>query len=329
MNERVRSPCIRDAGCHPSPSLRDHLFGPRDTCHEEENQRCRDQQYQPRFAVPDEDRDAEREENDRQQIGHYQQQNIVYCAYVRDSEEPREEAQQDCRQTEICKEARACAPDERSKSITFFILFSGSSAKHTDTEEKGLMQDQHQYRRDEERTVTAGGREERRLMIRGVLHKRPSELLIHTHLFVAVDLDITHGLQHDLVAGEIDRLHIEERRHVAIERYMRLSKRVRQLLGEVTREIDDTVYLLVTQQLLRLRHRGAGVRQFNIRRGVPSMQKLAALRRIAQIDYRNRHIVDLLIPIERLVNQRIRQRGDNKNDDHTRVPEDALKFRDK
>ena len=160
------------------------------------------------------------------------------------------------------------------------------------------MQDQHQYRRDEERTITAGGRKERRLMIRGVLHKRPSELLIHTHLFVTVNLDITHRLQHHLVTGEIDRLHIEERRHIAEKRYMRLSKRVRQLLGEVTREIDDTVYLLVTQQLLRLRHRGAGVRQFDIRRCAPPMKKLTALRAVTQVHHSHGDIRDLLIPID-------------------------------
>jgi hypothetical protein len=71
------------------------------------------------------------------------------------------------------------------------------------------------------------------------------------------------------------------------------------------------------------------MREFNIRRGVPSMEERAALRRIAQIDYRYRDVAYLFIPIERLVNQRIYKRCNNKNDHHTRVPEDALKFRDK
>jgi len=59
------------------------------------------------------------------------------------------------------------------------------------------------------------------------------------------------------------------------------------------------------------------------------MEERAALRRIAQIDYRYRHIVDLFIPIERFVNQRISQRSDDKNDHYARIAEDALKFRDK
>ena len=85
------------------------------------------------------------------------------------------------------------------------------------------MKDQHQHRRDEERTVSAGGGEERCFVIRCVLDKRPSKLLIHTHIFVTVNLDIAHGLQHDLVATEIDAFHIKERGHVAVKRYMCLA----------------------------------------------------------------------------------------------------------
>ena len=86
MYEGVRAPCIRDEIREVTPCVRYHLFGPRDTCHKEEYERRRDEQNESRFAVSDEDGDAEREENDCQQIGHDQQQDIVYCAYVRDSE---------------------------------------------------------------------------------------------------------------------------------------------------------------------------------------------------------------------------------------------------
>ena len=162
-----------------------------------------------------------------------------------------------------------------------------------------------------------------------VLDERPSELFVHAHLLIAVDLDITHGLQHDLVAGEIDRFHIEERGHVAIKRYMRFAEWVRQLALKIMREIDDTMHFLVPQKLLRFRHGSTTICEPNVRRSVPAMEERAALGRIAQIDYCNRHIVDLLIPIERFVNQRISQRSDDKNDHYTRIPEDALKFRDK
>ena len=87
---------------------------------------------------------------------------------------------------------------------------------------------------------------------------------------------------------------------------MRLSERVCQLFGEVTREIDDAMHLLVTQELFRLCHRGAGIRQFDIRRCTPAMKKSPALRAVAEVHHGNRHIGDLLIPINTFVQERVR-----------------------
>ena len=81
----------------------------------------------------------------------------------------RQEAQQDSRQAIIDKEIRSCACDERADTILVEILLTRRAAEHTDAEEERLMQDKHKYRRYEERTVTACRREERCLVIRGIL----------------------------------------------------------------------------------------------------------------------------------------------------------------
>ena len=69
------------------------------------------------------------------------------------------------------------------------------------------------------------------------------------------------------------------------------------------------------------------MRQTDIRRRVPTMQELAALGTITQIDHRYRYIRDLLIPIESFVYQRVRECGDDEDHRHSRVTEDALQLR--
>ena len=156
--------------------------------------------------------------------------------------------------------------------------------------------------------------------------RSPRHLSAYTHLLVAVDLDIAHGLQHNVVTREVYRLHIEERRHVAVERYMRLTERVGELFGEVTREIDDTVNLLIAEQLFRLRYGGTGMREPDIRRGIPFMQELPTLRAVGQVHHGHRHVRYLLVPINGFVDERVHQRRHDEDDHHARVTENAEEF---
>ena len=107
---------------------------------------------------------------------------------------------------------------------------------------------------------------------------------------------------------------------------MGLSQRIGQLVREVPREIDDAVHFLVPQQPFGFGHRGAGMGQSYIRRSVPPVQKLPTLRAIAQVHHRHRHIRDLLVPIERLVDQRVRECRDDEDHRHARIAENAPKL---
>ena len=60
---------------------------------------------------------------------------------------------------------------------------------------------------------------------------------------------------------------------------------------------------------------------------VPLMQELPTLRTIGEVNNRYRDIRDLFIPIDSLVDKRIRKRGDDEDDRHSRISEDALQFR--
>ena len=235
----------------------------------------------------------------------------------------REGAEEDRGQAVIDRETSRSATDQGIEGIALLVLFACCAAEHTDTEEKGLMQDQHQDRRNEEGTVSAGRCEEGGFGIRCVLNERPGEVLIDTHVLVAVNLDIAHGLEHNIIAGEVDRLHVEERRHIAVERYMGLSERVSELACKITREIDDTMHLLVAQQLFGFGHGGAGIGQFDVWSRIPSMQELAALSTIGEINHSNRYVGNLFIPIDGFVYKRVREGCDDEDHRHARIAKNA------
>ena len=139
------------------------------------------------------------------------------------------------------------------------------------------MENQHQHGRDEEGGIASAGAEQSRLGIRRLLHERPGELLVHTHRLIAIYLNAVHRFEHHLVATQVDALHIEKTRHIAVERYMGGFQARVEGLGEVGGEIDDAMHLLVTQQAFGLGHGGAGMRDRHVRTGIPAMQEIAAL----------------------------------------------------
>ena len=163
-------------------------------------------------------------------------------------------------------------------------------------------------------------------MVGGVLHQCPCHVFADTHLLVSVYLYVAHVLEHDLVATQVDSLHVEEGGHVAVERYMCLTERVGQLVGEVAGEVDDAMHFLLTQQLLGLDHGGTCVREPDVGCSVPFMQESAALRRVAEVHDGDRNIGYLLVPIDDLVDEGIGQCGDQENGQHAGVAKDATQF---
>ena len=105
---------------------------------------------------------------------------------------------------------------------------------------------------------------------------------------------------------------------------MRLTERISQLGSVVLREIDDSMHFLVPQQTLRFRHRSAGIGYLDVRSRRPFMEELTALGRTAHVHHRYGYVVDLLIPVHRLVEEGISERAQEEDDQYARVIEDTL-----
>ncbi len=66
--------------------------------------------------------------------------------------------------------------------------------------------------------------------------------------------------------------------------------------------------------------------QAHLRSGTPLMEKSTTLGTVTQINHRHRDIRDLLVPVHRFVQERVRKRSYEENDAHTRIPEDRIEF---
>ena len=107
---------------------------------------------------------------------------------------------------------------------------------------------------------------------------------------------------------------------------MGLSERISELACKIAREIDDAMHFLVAQQLFGFRHGGAGIGQFDIRSRIPSVQELVTLGTIGKINHSNRHVGDLFIPIDSLIDKRVHEGCDDEDHRHARIAKNAEQF---
>ena len=100
-----------------------------------------------------------------------------------------------------------------------------------------------------------------------------------------------------------------------------------QLGVEIGRNIDDSMHDLLLYQLLRLIKTVAVIRCLGIRRGIVIPDKLAGSMAVTEVDNRRIHLSHHLVVVNPRVEQRIAQRHQDAEDEHTLVTEHIAHFR--
>lgn len=186
----------------------------------------------------------------------------------------------------------ACAQARRYGLQRPFVL-AGIAAEQADAEEQRLVHHQHEQRRQEEAAVASCGVEGRNLLVGDGLQLYVGILAGEALHGVPFQLDGVHLIDEHGVGAQQGGLVVVERTHVGKDAYVgRLH--ARQPLREVLGEVEDGVYLVVLQQLLRFVHIAALVFDVDFRRGVEFVDEAFALRAYGLVDHRHGQVLHVL-----------------------------------
>ena len=204
------------------------------------------------------------------------------------------------------------------------VQLSRCSCCHSDAQQHGLLQDEYQYTRKNRITISPGGIEYRNFIefqwVGGyfIIPIRESSSLCY--LDARVDV-AGYGLR-----GLINRLIGQHQTHIAIYAHMRLFATI-QLGVEIGWNIDDSMHILPLHQLFCFIETVAIVGGLDIRRSIVIADKLAGSMAVAQVNNRRIHLSNHLVVVNPRVEQRIAQRYQNAEDEHTLIAEHIAHFR--
>ena len=204
------------------------------------------------------------------------------------------------------------------------VELSRCSCRHSDAQQHGLLQDEHQHAWQDGVAVSAGGVEYRHFIefqwMGGKLIVSIRETSTFRNLNARVDMACY------TLCRLINCLVGKHQTHVAINAHMCLFATVQSGV-EVGRNIDDSVHRLLLHQLLRLVETVAVIGGLGIGRGIVVADKLAGAMAVAQVHNRRIHLSHYLVVVNPRVEQRITQRHQDAEDEHTLVAEHIAHLR--
>ena len=204
------------------------------------------------------------------------------------------------------------------------VHLSRCSCRHSDAQQHGLLQNEHQYAWKNRITISSGGIENRNFI---EFQRMGSDFIIPIRESSSLrNLDSRVDLARHTLCGLENRLVGQHQTHIAIYAYVRLFATV-QLGVEIGRNIDDSMYSLLLHQLLRLIETVAVIGGLDIRRSIVIADKLAGGMAVAQVNNRRIHLSHHLVVVNPRVEQRIAQRYQDTEDEHTLIAEHIAHLR--
>ena len=126
-------------------------------------------------------------------------------------------------------------------------------------------------------------------------------------------------------AGRKQVLVVEQAAHVAVDGHMRLPPR-REVARELGRDADDAMHRPLPHLLLGILHAGAEACDADIGRGVHLPGELTAEAAPCIVHQCHRHLARHLLRVDESVDERVRQRHEDEENEHPLVAERVLHF---
>ena len=270
------------------------------------------------------------EEDDRQQERQHEDQDGVEVAQLGQLEPTGDEPHGHDDDGSVDEQVAECAADGHAVDaacaqagrdiLQRALVLAGVAAEQADAEEQRLVHHQHEQRRQEEAAVAPRGVEGRDFLVGDRLQLYLGVLAGEACHCVALQLDGVHLVDEHGVGAQQGGLVVVERAHVGKDADMgRLHGG--QPLREVLGEVEDGVYLVVLQQLLRFVHIAALVFDVDFRRGVELVDEAFALRAHSLVDHRHRQVLHVLGLVHVAEDEGVEQGGDEEDEQHSAVRE--------
>ena len=204
------------------------------------------------------------------------------------------------------------------------VQLSRCSCCHSDAQQHGLLQNEYQHTRKNRITISPGGIEYRNFI---EFQRMGGYFIIPIRESSSLgNLDSRVDLACHTLCGLENRLIGQHQTHIAIYAYMRLFTTI-QLGVEIGWNIDDSMHNLPLHQLLCFIETVAIVGGLDIRRSIVIADKLAGSMAVAQVNNRRIHLSHHLIVVNPRVEQRIAQRYQDAEDEHTLIAENIAHLR--
>ena len=207
-------------------------------------------------------------------------------------------------------------------------ILTSSPKQNPYTQKQRLMNHQHQQCRHQETRKPSCRRIQLHIIVWYRFHQLIGTLPYNTRHRITLQLHLLH-LVHQHRAGT--RKHtaiIQETAHVAKQAHPRRLP-AGQTVVIITRKQHDTIDTTLLHQEAGLRHVGAMIHHIHLRRRVQLMDKTPARLATRLVNNSHRNTPHHLILIYRPKNQRINNRGNKKDKNHTLVMKHTLHLDDK
>ena len=203
------------------------------------------------------------------------------------------------------------------------VLLALRSRQHRHSVEHGLLHHHQQSRRQKEDGVGECAVVRIVLLVGDCRHQLHALLLGEARRRIPLNLYLPDFVQHHEVAAHHQILVVEEATHVGVNRQGG-GLHPSQPLAEIFRKIDDAVHFPLLEKPFGFRHRGAPVGNLQLTRRVHLTDVAAAFGTVGIIDYRNRNVLQHTVFVHQVVKQRVAQRPDGEDDEHTAIVDNQL-----